>query len=279
LGCLAIRVELPPNLKIDGSPELLILRDESIEPRLQDAFAKYLTFDPAKNVIALQIPEPPLGLGYRVSWRLTNAAPPAGRPYGIADGEANLVITRLIDLAHDDPKNNLLSTVLIPVIEQEARVLLGLKSAEAEPLYLTIMVFDKKTCKLRIAAGNLDTDDPLWTVQLCYGDGIAGRSYKMNSPRLFIKEKSKQFENPFYYTDGTGNAPTDTGEEITEEVILAVPLSPPALPHVTFAVLNLSSRRKDSGLLGLTDDSITKFRHATSKACFEAIKGLSWIDE
>src|SRR5260370_40648152 len=114
------------------------------------------------------------------------------------------------------------------------------------------MVFDQKVSKLRIAAGNLDADDPLWDLKLSYGDGIAGRAYKMNTARLFIKAKSKQNRIPFYYTDGK-NPPTDTGDEIKEEVVISFPLSHPDESDVTLGILNISSRRQDSRLVALTD--------------------------
>jgi hypothetical protein len=96
----------------------------------------------------------------------------------------------------------------------------------------------------------------------------------MNSTRLFIKAESKQNKIPFYYTDGTGNAPTDTGNEIREEVIISLPISPPDLANATFAVMNISSTKQDSKLLNLTDDHTAPFRLAASKACFKAIQEL-----
>ena len=268
---LKIRVELPSDLIIDP-PELRILRKGSAEPRLQHAFSRYLS-QPAKNIIVLDMPNPPTGLRYEIAWGLTNKPPPAGRSFGLADAEAAAVIDRLLRLANSDPKTNSLSRSLIPAIESEARREFAL--VPTDPLHLTIMVFDEKTSKLRIAAGNLAADDPLWDMQLSYGDGIAGRAYKMNSTRLFIKAVSKLEKIPFYYTDGTGGAPTDTGDEIMEEVIISLPLSPPDVPDVTFGVLNISSTKQDSKLVNLTDDHTAPFRLATSRACFKTIRELS----
>jgi 3',5'-cyclic AMP phosphodiesterase CpdA len=277
VSSLSIRVTLPPNFKLSGEPELLILRGESAEERFQRAYASQLNFDPGSNVISVTIPCPPLGLGYRLVWGLTDDAPPAGRSSRGLRGEAAMIADRLLDLADHDPKGNLLSKKLLPAIGQEARREFTLDPEANDPLLLTIMVFDRNRCKLRIAAANLDEADQQWKTELAYGDGIAGRAFKMNTVRLFIKAKSKQNRIPFYYADGTGNAPSDNGDEIKEEALISLPLSHPDEPQTTFAVLNISSRKRNSKLVDLTDDRITtQFRLAVSKACFEAIKELSW---
>jgi 3',5'-cyclic AMP phosphodiesterase CpdA len=275
VGDLTIGVTLPPNFKVDGKPELLILRGNSVEQRLQSAYAGQLNFDQLSNTISVRIPTPPIGLRYRVAWRLTDAPPPAGRRFQHLEGEAAMIVDRLVELAKHDRQANSLSTRLLAAIAQEARTEFGLMSETSDPLFLCIMVFDPKLNKLRVAAGNFKENDPRWNVELAYGDGIAGRAYKMNSARLFVKAKSKQNGIPFYYTDGTGDAPSDTGDEIMEEALISLPLSHPDEALATFGILNISSHRRDSRLVNLTDDRITtQFRHAVSKACFEAIKEL-----
>jgi 3',5'-cyclic AMP phosphodiesterase CpdA len=276
VGLLVIRVELPANFKIKGRPELLVLRGDNVEQRLQDAYADSLNFDQDRNIINLRISSPPLGVGYRVAWSLTDEPPPAGRTFQHLDGEAVIIANCLQQLANRDPKSNPLSLRLLPAIAEEARREFGLATEELDPLSLSIMVFDRALGKLRIAAGNYKADDdPRWGVQLSYGDGIAGRALKMNTTRLFIKAKAQQNGLPFYYADGTDKAPTDTGDEIREEALISLPLSHPDESHATFGIINISSDRQDSRLVNLTSDhETTQFRLAVSKACFEATKEL-----
>ncbi|MEZ0031273.1 3',5'-cyclic AMP phosphodiesterase CpdA [Bradyrhizobium japonicum] len=272
---LVIRVQLPLDLKIKN-PTLLVFRAESekLEQRFQDALIQFLTYDADKNIILLDVPRPPLGLSYRIAWTLTDEPPPAGRSFQ-HEGEAAIAASHLVALANLDPRNNPLSQNLLSAIAEEARIEFQLAAETSDPLSVSIMAFDRSLGKLRIAAANFADSDLRWKTQLSYGDGLAGRAFKMNSARLFIKAESIRNRIPFYCTDGE-STPTDTGGEIEEEALISLPLSHPDMPKSTFGILNLSSRRLDSRLVTLTDDRITtQFRLAVSRACFKAAMELS----
>jgi 3',5'-cyclic AMP phosphodiesterase CpdA len=279
VGELVLRVRLPEKFKVKHEPSLVILRGDSVEQDMQDEYTdtKYFSFDAPSNTATARIPFAPLGLKYRIEWELVDEPPPAGRPFSLSrEGEVAEVVNRFVDLKRDDPRIGTLSAGLLEGIADVARKMFKLDASAEDPLFLDIMVFDQKTKKLRVVVANYPAGDSRWDAELSYGDGIAGRAYKMNTVRLFVKKKAIIDGTPFYYVEGTGKPPTDNGDEIKEQALISLPLSHPEQPETVFGVLNISSRRESSRLVDLTSDQITSdFLYVVNEACFEVMKQLT----
>jgi hypothetical protein len=164
---------------------------------------------------------------------------------------------------------------LLLAIEDAAREEFHLQSADRDPLYLNIMVFDPDIRKLRVAAANVNREDKRWSLLLAYGDGLAGRAYKMNRFSLFVKARAVANKTPFYHIPLTGGPVSDDGKEIAEAAILSFPISHPSQPDTILGILNVSSDLSSSRLVDITEDLVvSEFRHGVSEACFDAIEEL-----
>src|SRR5207248_1186142 len=129
----------------------------------------------------------------------------------------------------------------------------------------------------RIAAATFSPEPSRWALKLDYGDGIAGRAYKMNRVSLFVKSRAVATRTPFYYVPADGSAVLETGANVPEEALLSFPLAHPDQPETIFGVLNMSSKKASSRLVDITEDQVTKkFRLAVSWACLEAIRALEF---
>jgi hypothetical protein len=245
--------------------------DGSQEQRLTEGYKDNLVFNRQANIIFWRLPYAPLGYYYRVQWQLRDRPPPAGRGTQRLVGDARKAYERLIALAKSPREHNPLR-VLITAIEAAARKEFRLDARDN--LDLIMMAPDRKE-KLHVVASNLPLDNPAWDVVLDYGDGIAGRAYKMNRVSLFIKARARESGTPFYYMLPSGDPVSETGDEIPVEALLSMPLSHPDQPEAIFAILNIASNQVSSRLLDISEDSVTtEFRRGVSEACFKAIKGL-----
>jgi hypothetical protein len=270
-----IHVDLPSGFAIEGEPVLQVL-DESgnRDTRLEERYGKTLDFQSKTNMVSVRIPFPPLGFSYRVQWKLRDVPPLAGRALRSLSGQAKEVSEKLLRLAKSGQRSHKLAT-LLAVVESVARKEFDLDSPEQDWLEVSLMAFDEKEGKLLVAAANLADHDPQWGLELEYGDGIAGRAYKMNQVRLFSKALAIQNKTPFYYVPVGGGPISGDGQEVHAEAILSLPLSHPNQPEAVFGILNFGSRNKSSRLVDITRDQVTtEFRRAVSKACFIEIVGL-----
>jgi hypothetical protein len=266
-------VKLPEGFIIQGDPWLSITRaDGSREHRLEDSYRSHLVFLKQSNVVFVRLPFAPLGPRYRLMWKLTNQPPPAGAIALSLVGAARGAEAKLQKLAQTGTQNENMSR-LLGVIEELAQSHFNLAT---EPLSLDIMVFDHTDKKLRVAAASYPSTDPRWKHAIDYGDGIAGRAYKMNRVSLFVKARARVHQTPFFYALATGQPISESGDEIPDEALLSLPLSYPMDSYAIFGILNISSRQASSSLVNITEDSVTtEFRRAVSIACFQAISELS----
>lgn len=111
---------------------------------------------------------------------------------------------------------------------------------------------------------------------LKYGDGIAGRAFKMQRARLFIKAKAAQEGTPYYYLLPSGR-PISQPEDIPVEALVALPLSHPADRSMVYGVLSLGSTRPSSRLVefGEEDAAIREYWKGANDACFKVLKELN----
>src|SRR5579875_195941 len=272
---LVVIVNFPQGFVIDGQPELLITHAVSGQPAsaVADRLRQNLFYSREINVLFLRIPHPPLGLRYQVRWRLA-PEPRIGANAALV-GAVHDMSQWLLGLATptsaDDPMRALLVT-----LEEIAREHFGLADRTEDPLDLDLMAYDAKARELRIVAATFVADDPRWRLRLKYGAGIAGRAFKSRRSRLFIKQRALLESAPFYFVPIDGGVVSESGSEISDEVILSLPLSHPDEPDAVYAVLSIGSKRRASKLMELTEEKLAikfeEFRSAVAGACFDAIQ-------
>ncbi len=269
-------VKLPEGFVVQGDPWLSVThQDGSPEHRLEESYRTHLLFHKHSNVIFVRLPFAPLGPTYRLMWKLCDAPPPAGQHIASRlRGTAAAAEAKLQRLAQNAVQNDAVSD-LLSVIESRARDQFKIAASETEPLSLDIMVFNHADKKLRVAAANYSSTDPRWRHAIDYGDGIAGRAYKMNRVSLFLKAQARIHGLPYFYALATGEPISEDGNEIPDEALLSLPLCHPEHTDAIFGILNISSRQATSSLVDITEESVTRdFRLAASRACMEAINEL-----
>lgn len=270
---LLLVVHLPPECEVDGDPELVV-EDARERARVQQLNADLLHDREAGFIIA-RVPYPILGVEYRIQWRLAEAGSPEVPP--LVAGQARRLADGLLALPRPSPPGSRVSALVQGLVSLAGRHL-QLAADDAPEVYL--MVYDQAERALRVVAGSFDAADPRWQWRLRYGNGIAGRAFKTNRARLFVKERAFRLGTPLYYVPVSGR-PVRDAADIPEAVILALPLSHPRDPRVVWGVLNVSSARADSRLVELTEDDTRKndFWAAANAACFTVLAAVSSSSE
>ncbi|MGH7963860.1 MAG: hypothetical protein ACRERD_18890, partial [Candidatus Binatia bacterium] len=233
-----------------------------------------LVYDTLTNMIVLRIPHPALRVCYRIEWRLVDQAPPTGYQASSLGGQAREIANLLQRQPPLTPEQHPLRAMLL-AIEAEARQWFKLGDATADPLDVSIMVYDESEHLLKTCAGNFPAQDPRWTWTFSYGDGIAGRAHKMNKARVFVKEYAVRTRTPYYYYP-PWEKPVVNPWEIEEEALVAIPLNHPQHPDEVYAILNVGSRRPGSKLVEVQQQEVesTAFRQAVNETCFAALKRI-----
>jgi hypothetical protein len=144
-------------------------------------------------------------------------------------------------------------------------------------LEFNLMAYQEEGRLLRVVAGSFAKHDPRWSLKIPYGDGIAGRAYKNNFPRVFIKQLAIRNRTPFYYLPLDDVPLSPDGREVTEEVVVSMPLYYPGNREDVFAVLSLSSKNAGSNLVDLTEETIRikgEFIEAVADLCHRVLETL-----
>jgi 3',5'-cyclic AMP phosphodiesterase CpdA len=275
---LKLVVNLPTGFKIGGTPRLAVHRaNKTPEPELRTEYDRDLSYNPAENTITATIAYPPLGLSYEVEWPLSDFAPPTAHSTQSAKGTLLNAVTKMLKYANPDGKRSPLNAVFDD-IREEAASTFGLGDDDASQLELSIMAYDNDEEVLRLVAASVKKSDERWALKLGYGDGIAGRAYKMNKGRIFVKALAKERGTPFYYSPFGGQSISDEGTEVTEEVIVSLPLFLGTNRETILGVLNLSSKDPGSKLVDLSENTIEEntkvFVEAVTHACLEVLDDL-----
>ncbi len=246
-----LSVYFPAGFEIDGDPELVVSdnQDRRIPP-LEAEWRSGLYFSSLDGAISLAIVCPPPDTKISVRWRLVDRNPPAGLRVRPLQGEAKelaawLLSVRLDDTIHVDGDTWTRLCAIVSVIEDSVRESFALPSRAAEPLEVSVAAYDPAEERLRFVLGNFPPVLPAWRARLAYGDGIAGRAYKANRARWFVKARAEQTGTPYYYFPSSGHV---GGEGIEDEVLCAVPLTLRADPEELYGVLSVSSKRAASRL-------------------------------
>jgi len=266
-------VKLPAGFRISGEPRFFIEKDGRREPVLEQKLKGNLRYYPHLNVIVSTIPYPPLDLTYKLQWKLTEDAPPSGLSSISLTGETEELARGLLKLP-DSATESLELKQLLGVIEQITRSHFNLDKSTQDPIEISLMAYDQEERTLKIVLANFEMTEQMRLFRLKYGDGIAGRAYKMNKGRMFIKRLAIQKNTPSYYYPLDGK-PYDL-RNINEEVIISYPLHHPENEELIYAVLSLSSKKPSSKLQNIKEPRLLEesvlFRKAVNKACFEILK-------
>jgi hypothetical protein len=277
---LRMAVHFPQGFQIAGLPELEIIDDQSgrrlnlLERYYRDA----LQFDRATNWISLNVVAPPPATVFKILWRLTADSPPAGQAIKSLAGLAKELESRLLEVRSGDTVTvdantwSELSSV-VTVLEKSMRNYFKLDPSQRDPLEVSIMVYDRSVNLLRVVLGNFPNDSKGWSLRLAYGNGIAGRAFKMNKIRLFVKAEAEQTGTPYYYYPVEGKTGKDA---FPDEVVLAIPLTPSGKPEAVYAVLACSSRTPSSKLVDLDETKAREELDVINKFCFKQLSDLFW---
>jgi hypothetical protein len=274
---LVMIVRFPQGFETESFPELVIENQaKERQTHFEQRFKGNLGYYKEMSLVKLQIPYPPFGLKYKIVWKLRDTPPPQGLPSLSLQGNALELSQRLKKQKIPTPQAHKLRDLLAS-IEEQVRSEFGLGNAHEEMLDLCLMAYDKDERKLGIVAGTFPQGDERWTDTYKYGDGVAGRAFKMNKIRLFVKQLAIQRATPFYYRR-QDRKPVRDPQEIPEAVIIACPLSLPNDNRAVYGVLTLSSKRPGSKLVDLIEENLQQEKgpvfQAINKACFEAFWGL-----
>lgn len=266
---LDVIIKYPAGFKIDDTPVLLIQNNGQTDHYLEKKLSKTLAYYPHLNVAVIRISFPPINVTYMLQWTLTQEAPPAG---GSSIGSIDTLAKKLLQ-----DREKLWASAemveLLELIDETVRDEFELDPRGQDPLDISLMVYDKSARTLRIVAASFPVAQDMIDFQLKYGDGIAGRAYKMNRGRMFIKRLALDKNTPSYYYPIDGK-PYDLAD-ISDEVIISLPLRHPDNEQLVYAVLNLSSRYAGSRLQDIKDprisDEYSKFLEVINIACFQTL--------
>lgn len=265
-------IKFPPDFRIGGPPQLLV---ESNNERLADLEKKYencVDYYQYLQLFIARIRHPPLNLKFKIQWALTDAPPPGGERTTSLVGEAEAMARGLLQLASRGSDPGIQQ--LLKVIEEDTRESFKLDDKSKDPIDISLMAYDKHERVLRIVAASFPMTSEMRDFRLKYGDGIAGRAYKMNAGRLFIKRLAKGSDGPAYYypTDGKPYKLDD----VEDQVIMSVPLRHPDDKTLIYGILNISSKMASSKLQDIKEasalDESSVYHKAIGLACFSIIK-------
>lgn len=267
-------VRFPRGFEIDGLPELLIESATGQRlSRLEKECRGGLIYHEGGNTLTLHIPFPPPDTNFTIQWRLKWQTPPAGRSSSTSlQGIAKELTGTLLALRENGRV----------VVSSEIWNGLGLIASylavtfketfqldHDDELDVAIMSYDERDRRLKLVAGNFPDESPAWSFSLAFGDGIAGRAYKANKPRFFVKCRAEATKTPYVYYPVDGQ-PGRSG--IPHEALLSIPLYHPQDTETIYGVLNFGTRRASSKMIDLQDEQLTvgKFQ-GMNDFCFQRL--------
>lgn len=265
---LTVVVRFPDDVVLPQPPMLRVARcseeadtrkwlaDAAIENELKGEHA--LRYYNTLRIAALRVRRPRQGFSYGIQWKLPSISTRPRDQYTIAvDGLLDIWKGR----APTASEQKELTTMLVKVTLTARQFLMESRKAPWRgPLDASFMYFDGNHTLLTLAAavdesGNAKTVD-YSGVALRYGDGIAGRSFKTNQIRVYVKD-DEDSDEPTYYTPLPGVP--------SHQVLVAFPIQAPdpeGRAWAPYGVLNLGSTRADCPLklLQTTSDWASKLR-------------------
>ena len=274
---LNIIVTFPPDFKMGGAPQLLLERAGNRVSELEEKYKDTVRYYPDLRAIISRIPLPPLGLTYKIEWHLTEVPPHGGFPTSRLVGEAEEIASGLLRGIEENRSDVGIQNLLKGIAEQTRLAFPVLKGKPEEKIDISLMAYDKNERLLRIVAANFALDESMREFKLRYGDGIAGRAYKMNAGRAFLKRPAVEHDLPSYYFPVDGKP--YRLKDVTDQVIISIPLRHPNQKSVVYGVLSLSSKKLWSMLLDLVESpafeespELLEYQAAIGKACYQVFE-------
>jgi len=263
-------VKFPHGFKISGEPKLLIEKDGERDPASEKKLKPRLKYYPHLNIATSRIPYPRLDLTYVLQWTLIDEPPPSGNSTASMIGKVDELAQKLLQVSPSSAEYPELF-IFLKTIEEKTRTDFRLEGND--PLEVSLMAYEKEERVLKIVAATFDLDDEMRAFELKYGNGIAGRAYKMNKGRMFIRKSAIDKETPNYFYPADGK-PCDL-KDIAEKVIISLPLRHPANEALIYGVLNLSSKDVGSRLQDIKEprvlEDVSEFRAGVNLACYDAL--------
>lgn len=272
---LDIVVKFPTGFRIAGDPRLEVLDGNARSAVYERKYRDCLKYYPNINVAVARVEHPPTNLAFRVKWTLTDEPPPGGAPADRLEGKVEEIAEALLSASARPELTKKLRSLLeaIGVIARKE-----FKLDADDPIELSLMAYHHGERALRIAAASFPLDDALRQFRLKYGDGIAGRAYKMNKGRVFIRRQAEVKKTPSYYYPLDGKPYDLKQSEGIEEVIISLPLRHPGDEQLVYAVISISSRKPSSKLQNAKETRIAEdtstFRQAVDEACLLILSDL-----
>ena len=290
---LTVVVRFPPGYRLKTPPRVRIAEvnadvpdarkwiiDVEMQDRLKSTHA--LRYYESLSIAALRVKYPRRGLSYGIQWDVPDAVNAAS-----SSPEAEDLVMRIQAAPLDRARRARL-------VETLARIFIaarqGILKNWTGPLDGGLMYFDGvRTLPLLAAAqeqrgslGKFARKELLYTTTLNYGDGIAGRAFKANRPRVYVLPGNMESDGPDYYVHLEGSP--------AHKVLLCLPVHVPvetavfdANPRIyetkaPYGVVSLGSTFGDCPLNQFqrqeTTPKLLRFHHDMNELVFGAMRSL-----
>jgi len=247
---LTVVVQFPEKFSLPATPEIRVgkyegsqdarrwSRNHEVERELRESGA--LRHVQAIRTAALRVRRPLKGFSYGIQWRVPTSIP---RREGLEAARIRDILDMLLRTKSPEPSLQEFFVELLGRISLIARQGLELNDWP-NTLESSFMVFDAEARQLRMIGSAFTQMDNgkirVWypeepnfrNTTFEYGDGIAGRAFKTNDCRFYVRP-SERGKEPNYYRQLAGQQP--------HCVVLSLPIRNPVDDAYAYGVLNLSS--------------------------------------
>ncbi len=251
---IRLKVDFHKDCKVD-SPELRILRESSTGEELREEWLENLynwnldfwkdeQRDEQRIVVNLNRPMP--GYHYRIVWNLLE---PDKTPIETkAKGEIERIMQvmrkglRHSEMEYDPIIGERLQRMTQDV-DGDVRGNFNIGLTESiEVSLMTYLVEEGKIPEIAVIAANVPDESPIRNYRITFGDGTAGRAWKLNKLQRYLKREERADDEK-----GTPYVPIFEGYH--HEVLYSVPLRHPGEQRLVFGVLNVGSVEAGSALI------------------------------
>lgn len=281
---LTIIVRFPDDFASPLRPESLVAkftieenmfkldRESIIEKQLEQSNA--LRYYESLKTAALRVRRPEVGYSYGIQWKL----PPSPLPStGPSAGRIEELVSRLLSirLRPSDQSLKFFLAFLTTIGKLLCEVLIPESS---DVLEISLMVFAPKERKMVVVGGadiGASLQQSKWkdysSVELPYGEGIGGKVFKTNQPRLYVRIiQEEERKTPDFYRRLPGVP--------DHAVLLALPLQNPEAKDHVYGVINCGSMSRscqlwEIGELGgpVAVEKFSSLQAALNVVCFELL--------
>jgi hypothetical protein len=236
LSDFVIRVtKLEPDLRSLGEP------DDQLSQQLQAA--DVLRYTKALSTATLRVEHPMVGYAYALSWRVLCPKPRTSCQF--SQGAEQEIRNILSEIDRQRKPNKVWKRSMKAFLQTAAKLLLDeLMPTWQGDLELSLMVFRESTrCLEDVAAIQVrnaklvESSDMVemksYGASLGYGAGVAGKAYKTNEARLWVKIPPDEKTSPDYYIPVSGTP--------NHAVLLSMPIQNYEDELSAYAIMNCGS--------------------------------------